>query len=361
MFKNRGNILLIIAFIAAAVFALGGGIFYSLSKKTSTPSGDSPAESPPTTSIEVQEKEEVVPTIAPVKDNTLDILFMGVGGAGHEGGTLSDSITLARFNTDKKTLTLIAIPRDLWVPVPAGGANRTWQKINMAYSKGGGNLSKYVVGQTLAINVDHYITVDFGSFVSGVNELGGIDVEVAKSWDDYFYPIKGAELATCNFTIEEINQFHNKYSGFELEKQFTCRFEHLHFDKGMQHLDGETALKFIRSRHSAQYGSDFARGEKAQAVLLAIGKKLLNQGVLDPSNATFKKLVGFVKSDISLSGAGTILKTIGDLNSYQIKHLYLTDQNVLTAAKSSGGAFILIPKAGSGNFDELRSFVKSDD
>lgn len=357
MFKNKGNILILVAFIVAAVAALGGGIYYSLAKKSASPTSGSSSESSPTPSIEVQEKEEVVPTIAPVKDNTLDILFMGVGGAGHEGGTLSDSITLARFNTDKKSLTLIAIPRDLWVPIPAGGDNRVWQKINMAYSKGGGSLSKYVVGQTLAINVDHYITVDFTNFINGVNELGGIDVEVPKTWDDYFYPIKGQELATCNFTIEEINQFHKKYSGFDLEKQFTCRFEHLHFDRGTQHLDGETALKFIRSRHSAQYGGDFARGEKAQAVLLTIGKKLLNQGALDPSSSTFKKMVGIVKSDISLSEVGTILKTLGDLNSYQVKHLYLTDQNVLTAAKSSSDAFILIPKAGSGNFDELRKFV----
>lgn len=357
MFRSRGNILLIIVFIVAAIFALSGGIFYSIAKKASNPTTDSPAESSPTPSIEVQEKEEVVPTIAPVKDDTLDILFLGMGGAGHEGGTLSDSITLARFNTGKKTLSLIAIPRDLWVPIPAGGNNRVWQKINMAYSKGGGNLSKYVVGQTLAINVDHFIAVDFGSFTSAINDLGGIDVEVAKTWDDYFYPIKGAELATCNFTIEQINEFHKKYSGFDLEKQFTCRFEHLHFDQGMQHLDGEMALKFVRSRHSAQYGSDFARGERAQVVLLAIGKKLLSQGALDPSNATFKKLAGVVKSDISLSGVGGILKSLGDLNNYQVKHLYLTDQNVLTAAKSSGGAFILIPKAGSGNFDEIRKFV----
>ena len=357
MFKNKGNILILVAFIVAAVAALGGGIYYSLAKKSASLTSGSPSESSPTPSIEVQEKEEVVPTIAPVKDNTLDILFMGVGGAGHEGGTLSDSITLARFDTAKKSLTLIAIPRDLWVPIPAGGANRTWQKINIAYSKGGGNLSKYVVGQALAVNVDHFITIDFGSFINAINELGGIDVEVTKTWDDYFYPIKGQELATCNFTIDEINEFHKKYSGFDLEKQFTCRFEHLHFDKGMQHLNGETALKFVRSRHSAQYGSDFARGEKAQAVLLAIGKKLLNQGALDSSNTTFKKLVGVVKSDISLSGAGTILKTIGDLNSYRVKHLYLTDQNVLTAATSSSGAFILIPKKGNGNFDELRKFV----
>jgi len=358
MFRNRGNILLIVAFIIAAVFALSGGIFYSLAKKTSNPTVNSPAESSPTPSIEVQEKEEVVPTIVPVKDNTLDILFLGMGGSGHDGGTLSDSITLARVNTVKKTVTLIAIPRDLWVPIPSGGNNRVWQKINMAYAKGNGNLSKYVVGQTLAVAVDYFLAIDFNSFVSALNELGGIDVEVTKSWDDYFYPIKGQELATCNFTLEQINLFHQKYSGFELEKQFTCRYERLHFDQGLQHLDGETALKFVRSRHSAQYGGDFARGERAQAVLLAIGQKLLNQGLFDPNNAIFKKLVGVVKSDIALKDVAGILRSLGELKSYQIKRLYLTDQNVLTPAKSSSGAFILIPKAGSDNFDELRKFVQ---
>jgi LCP family protein required for cell wall assembly len=358
VFKRRKNILIIIAFSVTILFVISGGIYYFLAKKSLAPGESAPAESSPTPSIEVQEKEEIIPTIT-IKDNTLDILFLGMGGAGHDGGTLSDSITLLRINKDQKILTFIAIPRDLWVAIPAGGVNRVWQKVNMAYSKGGGDLSKYVVSQTLAVAVDHYIAVDFASFTKAINELGGVDVEVPRSWDDYFYPIKGQEQNNCNFPAEEVIELNKKYSGFELEKQFPCRYEQLHFEKGSVHLDGDTALKYIRSRHSGGYGGDFARGEKAQAILLAIGKKLLSEGKLNPTDATFKKLAGVIKSNVGLSTAGTILSTLGDLNSYSVKHIYLTDQNVLTAATSSSGAFILIPKAGSGNFDEVRKFVQN--
>ena len=357
LLKSKGNVLIIIILAIAALVALSAGVYKILPKKGGLAS--KPAEESPTPSIQVQEKEEVVPTIVPIKDNTLDILLMGIGGAGHEGGTLSDSITLVRLDAANKKVTLIAIPRDLWVPIPAGGNNSVWQKINMAYAQGGGNLSEYVVSQTLAVQVDRYITVDFGNFTGGVNELGGVDVDVAKTFDDYFYPMAGQELNTCGATPDQIAAWEKQYSGFSLEKQFTCRYEHIHFDKGITHMDGATTLKFVRSRHSAEYGSDFARGERAQAVLLAIAKKLLDQGMLDPNNATFKKLIRIVKSDIALKDVAGILKSLGELKNYQIKHLYLTDQNVLTSATSSSGAFILIPKAGSGNFDELRKFIQN--
>lgn len=353
---KKGNIILIVVLIIGALVALGAGAFSLLSGK-SHPTNQTPVEQTPTSSINVQEKEEVVPTVIPINENILDMVLLGMGGAGHDGGTLSDSITLARFDTSNKTLTLVAIPRDLWVPIPSGGNNRIWQKINMAYAQGGGSLTQYVLGQTLAIKVDHYLAIDFANFISAVEDIDGVDVEVPKSWDDYYYPIKGEELNGCGFTAEKMAELHKLYSGFELEKQFTCRWEHLHFEKGVTHLDGTTALKYVRSRHSAEYGSDFARGERAQAVLLAIGKKLITNGSLDTTNSLFKKLAGIIKSDVALGAAAGILAKLGNLNDYTTKHVYLTDQNVLTSAKSSSGAFILIPKAGSGNFADLRKLV----
>jgi len=369
--NSKGNILLYIIFVVIIVgVVIEGFLFFKTSKAKRV-------EVTPTPSQEVNENQAASPTIAPTDDTNLNILFLGMGGAGHDGGTLSDSITLASINLKTKVINLIAIPRDLWVPVPVDWDFQSWQKINAAYaigldqtkypnkkpefrgSLGGGNLSKFVVGQTTGLKVDYFLAVDFSNFISAIDTLSGIEVDVLKTFDDYFYPVKGLENETCGFSLEEIDRFHQQYSGFDLEKQFTCRYEHLHFEKGLNKMDGVTTLKFIRSRHSNEYGGDFARGERAQAVLVAVGKKLLSQNLINVNNSTFKKLASTVTSDISLKSVPEILNTLGTLSEYQINRINLTDQNILTDAKSSGGAFILIPKSGNGNFEEIRNFIKS--
>lgn len=371
--NSRGNALLYLIFIVIIVGILVEGFFLFKSSKAKkiepTPS--------PTPSLEVNENEDISDNVIPTDDKNLNILFLGMGGAGHDGGTLSDSITLASVNSDKKVVNLIAIPRDLWVPVPVDWDYQSWQKINAAYaigldqtkypnkkpefkgSLGGGNLSKFVVGQATGLKVNYFLAIDFNNFTSAIDTLGGIEIDVAKTFDDYYYPIKGLENETCGFSPEEITDFHQKYSGFELEKQFTCRYEHLHFEKGLNQVDGATALKFIRSRHSNEYGGDFARGERAQTVLTAIGKKLLSQNLINSDNTTFKKLSSIITTDISLKMVPEILNLLGDLNSYQIKRINITDQNMLNNARSSAGAFILVPKAGNGNFEEIRNFIKT--
>ncbi len=369
--NSKGNVLLYIIFLVIIMgVAIEGFMLFKTSKTKKV-------EVTPTPSLEVNENQTPSPTIAPTDDTNLNILFLGMGGSGHDGGTLSDSITLASINLETKIINLIAIPRDLWVPVPVDWDFQSWQKINAAYaigldqtkypnkkpefkgSLGGGNLSKFVVGQATGLEVDYFMAIDFSNFISGIDTMDGIEVDVAKTFDDYFYPIKGLENETCGFSSEQIAEFHQQYSGFELEKQFTCRYEHLHFEKGLNKMNGATTLKFIRSRHSNEYGGDFARGERVQAVLIAIGKKLLSQNLINVNNPTFKKLSSIVTSDITLKSVPEILNTLGALSDYQINRVNLTDQNILINAKSSGGAFILVPKSGNGNFEEIRNFVKS--
>jgi len=122
----------------------------------------------------------------------------------------------------------------------------------------------------------------------------------------------------------------------------------------MIHLDGVTALKYIRSRHSAEYGSDFSRGERAQAVLLGVGKKLLSQNLLEAQNPVLKQLAGLVATDITAVAMSQILQTLGNLSAYTIKYTNLTDQNVLVGGTGPKGAYILVPKAGNNDFSSVR-------
>src|SRR5690606_8070895 len=137
-------------------------------------------------------------------------------------------------------------------------------KINRAYSdaeikqEGGGIiLSRAVVEKVLDQPVDYVLRVDFSGFVQAVDMLGGIDVKVDRTFDDYEYPVSGKETDTCGFEGEEFEKRATDSSQLEA---FPCRYEHLHFDAGVQSMDGETALRFVRSRHATgAEGSDFAR------------------------------------------------------------------------------------------------------
>jgi anionic cell wall polymer biosynthesis LytR-Cps2A-Psr (LCP) family protein len=353
---NKNKLIRILIF--AGIFIVGVVAGFLIFKKpvnknnqiVSSPSPMAASDESPNPNIKVTADGKIQNAITPDSKNSINVLFSGVGGAGHDGGNLTDSITLANINYATRVIKLIAIPRDLWI----GG-----QKINLIYSKDGANQFKYIVGQVTGINVNYSINIDFNNFITSVDALGGIDINVPITWDDYFYPIKGAENELCGISPEQNALLNQKYSGFELEKQYTCRYEHLHFEKGPLHLDGETALKYIRSRHSSQYGSDFARGERAQEVLLGISKKIMEKSLLDPNNSLLKTFAKSVATDINLAGLPDALKLLGDLSLYRTVRINLTDKNVLVSATSPAGAYILVPKTGTGNFEGVRTFIQT--
>lgn len=296
----------------------------------------------------IQEKLEEYSPKAPDKTQ-FNILLLGQGGAGHSGGELTDAIVLASINTASKNVNLIAIPRDIWVDN---------FKINSAYAAGV-DVAKAAVEKVTGIPVDYYVAVDFSRFEKSIDALGGITVDVPVAFDDYFYPIKGLENELCGMTPEKIEKIHRLYSGFELEKQFTCRYEHLHFDKGAQQMDGATALKFIRSRHSSEHGGDFARGVRAQAVLAAIKNKLISLEALNNIDKFYAQFKGLVTSDIDEEDIVAILSRAGDPSEYTLSNVNISTDNYLQNAKSPDGQYILNPKAGVGNWEQVHAFIKS--
>lgn len=305
-----------------------------------------------------------------------NVLILGYGGAGHEGGTLSDSIMVAHIAPKDKRVIFIFIPRDTWVEIPVRSDKNEKYKINNAWAigssdtlyplkepvykgeEGPGNLAKYVVGQTIGMPINYFVAIDFDNFKNAIDAIGGIEVDVTVAWDDYFYPVKGLENETCGKTSGEIATLHSKYSGFDLEKQFECRYEHVHFDKGLNKLDGDTALKFVRSRHSETYGGDFARGEKQQAVLMGIIKRLISLEVVKKIDPFFDQFSKIVKTDANLQTLKDLLTIQVSPSEFEIKTVTLSEANVLVASKSRDGQYILIPKAGDGNWGGVQKFIK---
>ena len=323
--------------------------------------------------------EESPKTFAePSTSDSITILLLGYGGAGHDGGSLSDVIMVAHINPKEKKVSLISIPRDLWVEIPIRSDISQSFKINHAYAiglndrnyplkepkykgeGGGGVMTKEVIGEITGLRIDYFIAMDFDGFKKIIDALGGVQVGVPVTFDDNYYPIKGRENDTCGKSADEIAELHQKYSDTELHHQFDCRYEHIHFDKGSAEMTGEEALKFVRSRASAQHGGDFARSERQQALLLGLKDKFISLNALKNLDKLFNQFVGMVRTDLNLETTKKVIEMNGKPEDYKVSFINLTDQNVLVATKSFDGQFILIPKEGEGVYNGLQNFIGSE-
>ena len=307
-----------------------------------------------------------------------NVLLMGYGGTGHPGGGLTDANIVASFNLTEKKVTLIAVPRDLWALLPIRSDMKDNFKINAAYAignddngyplkepiykgtSGGSNMAKEVFGRTLGLNIDYYISIDFSRFENLIDSIGGIDVNVPVSFTDEYFPIKGNENLLCDFTPEENADLNSKYSGFELEKNYKCRYETLTFNEGKQSMDGATTLKFIRSRHSETQGSDFARGQREQAVLIAIQQKLLTLDGIKNIDKFYDQFTKLVSTDITRESVLEFLSKAGDLSVYSVNKINLSTENYLVSSTSKDKQSILIPRTGVNNFTEIQEFLQKN-
>lgn len=244
-------------------------------------------------------------------EGRINVLLLGMAGGKHDGATLTDTIMVASYDPKQKQVDLISLPRDLWLSDHRAKVNTLYQT---GLAKGLGlKFARDEVGKILGIEIPYAIRVDFGGFVKAVDLVEGIDVEVGRSFDDYKYPIEGKERDLCGYIEEEIevNEEQSKVLNIPQGKQkvlksptgeiatdsakldFPCRFEHIGFKRGVVLMDGETALKFSRSRSGTnQEGTDFARSKRQQQVLQAFLKKALSIDTLtDPP-----KIVGLIQT-----------------------------------------------------------------
>jgi LCP family protein required for cell wall assembly len=335
------------------------------------------------------------------KKSIFNVILLGYGGGAHEGGKLTDSMMVMHIDTVKKNALMISIPRDLWVSFPISTGTFS-SKINSSYQIGldptfypavyetikdkndPGTLVKYEASQVTGLPVQNYVAVDFNSFKKVIDTLGGIDIVVDKTFDDYEYPIDGKETDLCgkDEDFKQIEKFLNpsptispdEQKDFfkdkpELEKfleditddpasAFPCRYEHLHFDKGPTHLNGEQALKYARSRHSLQDGSDFGRATRQQKVVLAVKEKVLSLSFIPKIIPLMDTLKDDIQTDLTLDDIKAILFESQNAKKYQIKSIVLSNENFLTLGTSDDGQSIVMPKAGIADFSEIKTAIQ---
>jgi polyisoprenyl-teichoic acid--peptidoglycan teichoic acid transferase len=322
---------------------------------------------------------KISPTVTPTPDPlaAYSILLLGYGGGTHDGGLLTDSIMLAQIRPRDEEVRLISIPRDLWVSIPVSGKETVSRKINEAYAigfddkdypnkqieftgeAGGGEMAKYLVEQVTGIKPDYFTAINFDGFVKIIDSLGGININILKTFDDPYYPIEELKNDICGKNEEEMKTLEATMSGEKLEQQFVCRYENLHFDKGIQHMDGETALKYARSRHSTTNGGDFYRAERQKLVVTAVRDKIINIGFIPKIIPTIQTLSRYITTDINFSTMSELVTKISEVSKYKIVSIALTDENVLTNTRASTGQAILSPKKGENDFSGIKEFIEN--
>ncbi len=297
-----------------------------------------------------------------------NILLLGLDKRSNSsvGGILTDTIILVSLSPKEQEALLISLPRDLWVKIDTN----YYEKINKAYYHGGVAAAKKTVGGVLGLPVHYYAMVDFEGFRKAVDILGGIKVNVEQGFDDYYYPISGRENDLCGMDESEAAAAEDIDDPAEREKEqykYWCRFEHVHFDEGEQIMDGETALKYARSRHAAgSEGTDFARARRQQNVLLAVKDKLVDLNITDFSKIKelWKTGQETVETDIALFELEQFYQIYNEYGAdWEVKTLVVdgTDGEggflyAPTNRQPYGGQFVLVPEAG--DFSEVQAYVQ---
>jgi LCP family protein required for cell wall assembly len=246
--------------------------------------------------------------------------FLLIGSDRRPGGSFrTDTMVIAILRPNEGQVSLISIPRDLWVSIP-GAEN---QRINTAYQRGissgypggGPGLLKDTILYNLGIRIDHTAMVEFDGFRQIVDTLGGVDVPVSCPYTDW-------RLIDPSYDPNNENNWHLYTTG-----------------PGVVHMDGDLALWYARSR---QKSNDFDRGRRQQEVLRSLFTQALQAGTLTRIPELYNNLRSSVETDL---GLGDILQlavyapkmTNADIRSYYIRPPYVNSWI------TEGGAYVLLP------------------
>ncbi|MBX3012686.1 MAG: LCP family protein [Caldilineaceae bacterium] len=212
-----------------------------------------------------------LPPAASVAMAPINVLLLGTDDRPDEvGPARTDTIILLTLDPQSHTAGMLSLPRDLWVPIAGATYNA---KINTAYSigeqrnpnGGGPQLIMDTVSQLIGRPIDYYVRINFQGFVQVVDLLGGIDIMVPTVIHDEEYP-------TADYGVETF-----------------------HLDPGLQHLDGQTALKFARTRH---VDDDYGRSRRQQDVIRAVIDKVLSANMIPTLLPKAWMLISTMRSSI---------------------------------------------------------------
>jgi LCP family protein required for cell wall assembly len=223
---------------------------------------------------------------------------------------LTQSMILARVDPVTKRVTMLSIPRDLYVPLSTGGTD----KIDKAYLHGGADASIATVEKDFNVHIDHYAWIGLLGLVNLIDKVGGVDVVASNPVLDDFYP---KDLGGNNpYDIERVAVL-----------------------PGPQHMNGMEALQYVRSRHD-DLRSDFGRSVRQQQVLLALRAKAKLLGIADiPDIAT--AMSNQFTTDMSVTQVGELLPIAGNVSLSNVQQVVLLPP--YTSSQTIASQSVVVP------------------
>ncbi|WP_135557206.1 LCP family protein [Paenibacillus cymbidii] len=245
----------------------------------------------------------------------VNVLLMGGDSRGLAKNEVprSDTLMVASIDPSTKKATLMSILRDTYVKIPGHGEDR----INAAITMGGPDLAMRTVSNLLGIPIQYYVYTDFKGFIALVDAVGGIDIDVEKDM---------------------------KYSDSEDDHIYDIDLK-----KGLQHLNGNTALQYVRFRHDAT--SDFTRTERQRKFLAAVADKLQSTTSLLKLPKILQSIDPYVETNLSVMDMLKLGSLAMDAKTSGMASAQIPPTNMLKEM-NVGGASVL-----GADPDDLKQYV----
>lgn len=323
-------------FLGAIIIGLAAMLFFLLFNQIQPKEYLFSYNSPKNTFIE-QPAEAKIPS--------LNVLFLGIAGEGSRGHLLTDTIFVAHLDPSRKKIAVISIPRDLWVQIP----NRSQGiKINGLYDfennskpfpqAAASSLIKQKIEDITGLTINHTVILALEGFGKLVDAIGGLDIWLE---EDIYDPL----------LVNPLNPS-----------------EIFHLQAGWRHLDGNVAIKFVRTRYAPE--GDFYRIQNQQQIIAALKNKLTelaNVWNLTTWLKIWQSLNNYFISDLDFNTLWQIFYLVKDIPTDQIEYIKITNQppdellksvNLIDNSLGGQSVYTLIPREGFEQYQQIQNYIK---
>jgi LCP family protein required for cell wall assembly len=285
-------------------------------------------------------------------DQRYAFLLLGYGGGDHDGAYLTDSMMVVIVDPAQKTLTLLSLPRDIWVPMSFDGSSAVYNKLNTAYAfaqdetlytdrlprysgaQGPGTFTAETVSRLLGVPIRYYLGLDFSGFRQMIDSVGGVDVNVPDSFSAR-YPANDDPSVDASW--------------------MTVRFS-----AGPQHMTGERAIEYARARETIDNiseGTDFARSRRQRLIMEAFKTRLLQPGGLIHLPQLLSIASQHVDTNYGVPGAAALSQLVLDWKNVKIYQTALTADNYLSEATGPDCTYTLTPAEDNHGLEKFQQFA----
>jgi polyisoprenyl-teichoic acid--peptidoglycan teichoic acid transferase len=269
----------------------------------------------------------------------INLLLLARGGSGNDNPNYTDTLLVVSVRPASRQVTVIALPRYLWVTIPAPVNGTVEGKLYSAYAlgaskdagflrpqwrtpTGAGDLAAATVAATIGQPIDYWVAIDPDGLAAIIDAFGGISLTVPNELDDYQYPLDDTEQTT-----------------------------HVHFDAGSQTLSGQRAVQYARSRLST---SDTDRSRRQELVLAALLHTVrtgrIGLGIVSAAGPIAHGLRTNLRP-IEIQELAQLMRGVQETD---IKSIALDDSGLLEAQSGPAGD-VVVPRDGS--YAAVRQFV----